>query len=122
MKNPYIVYVKLNSEGYITEVNSSAFLSDTTGWAEIDSGYGDKYHHAQNNYFPEPIYSMGGACRYKLESGKAVECAEEEITAQETNNLPGAASLTLENRIKALESDSGNMKETLARILTWVRE
>lgn len=88
MRNPYIVYVKLNSDGYITEVNSSAFLSDTTGWAEIDSGYGDKYHHAQNNYFPEPIYTMGCAYRYKLVNGKVVECTAEEIVEQEEANQP----------------------------------
>ena len=81
--NPYIVYVKPNSNSYITAVNSSAFLTDTTGWVEIDSGYGDKYHHAQGNYFPESIYTDGGAYRYKLVDGKAVECSAEEIKAQE---------------------------------------
>ena len=79
----YIVYVKPNSNGYITAVNSSAFLPDTTGWTEIDHGYGDKYHHAQGNYFPEPIYTEFGAYRYKLEDGKPVACTTEEIAAQE---------------------------------------
>lgn len=86
--NPYIVYVKPDSNGYITAVNSSAFLTDTTGWVEIDSGYGDKYHHAQGNYFPESIITMGGAYRYKLVDGKAVECTAEEIKAQEEANKP----------------------------------
>lgn len=85
---PYIVYVKTNSNGYITTVDSSAFLTDTTDWVEIDSGYGDKYHHAQGNYFPEPIMTMGGAYRYKLVSGKVVECTAEEIKAQEEANRP----------------------------------
>ena len=80
---PYIVYVKPNSNGYITAVNSSAFLPDTTGWTEIDHGYGDKYHHAQGNYFPEPIYTEVGAYRYKLIDGKPVACTPEEIAAQE---------------------------------------
>ena len=80
---PYIVYVKPNSNGYITAVNSSAFLADTTGWTEIDHGYGDKYHHAQGNYFPEPIYTEVGAYRYKLIDGKPVACTTEEIAAQE---------------------------------------
>lgn len=82
-ENPYIVYVKPNSSGYITAVNSSAFLSDTTGWVEIDSGYGDKYHHAQGNYFPNPIMTDGGAYRYKLVKGKAKECTAADIAAQE---------------------------------------
>ena len=80
---PYIVYVKPDFNGYITAVNSSAFLQDTTGWTEIDHGYGDKYHHAQGNYFPEPIYAEVGAYRYKLVDGKPVACTPEEIAAQE---------------------------------------
>ena len=52
MEKHYIVYCKTDPNGYITAVNSSAFLLDTAGWTEIDSGYGDKYHHAQGNYFP----------------------------------------------------------------------
>ena len=79
----YIVYVKPNENGYITAANSSAFLSDTTGWVEIDRGYGDKYHHAQGNYFPESITTDGGAYRYKLVNGKPMECSAEEIAAQE---------------------------------------
>lgn len=85
---PYIVYVKTNSSGYITAINSSAFLTDTTGWVEIDRGYGDKYHHAQGNYFPESIYTEGMAYRYKLVDGKPVECTPEEIREQEEANKP----------------------------------
>lgn len=85
---PYTIYVKTNSSGYITAVNSSAFLSDLTDWVEIDRGYGDKYHHAQGNYFPEPIITDGGAYQYKLVDGKAVECTAEEIAAQEETRKP----------------------------------
>lgn len=83
MNEPYIVYAKPNANGYITSVNSSEFLADTTGWVEIDHGYGDKYHHAMGNYFPKPIQTDGGAYRYKLMDGKAVECTEKEIKEQE---------------------------------------
>lgn len=84
----YIVYVKTNSNGYITAVNSSAFLPDTTDWVEIDQGTGDRFHHAQGNYFPESIYTDGGAYQYKLVNGKAVECTPEEIAQQEEANKP----------------------------------
>lgn len=80
---PYIVYVKIDSNGYITDINSSAFLPDTKGWMEIDSGYGDKYHHAQGNYFPEFILTDSNVWRYKLVDGVAVECSAEEIVEQE---------------------------------------
>ena len=79
----YIVYVKTNSNGYITAVNSSAFLTDTTDWVEIDSGYGDKHHHAQGNYFDNPIITESGAYCYKLVNGDPVECTTAEIKAQE---------------------------------------
>lgn len=61
----YDVYVKLDDQNLIISVNSSAFLPDVTGWTEIDSGYGDKYHHAQGNYFPKPIMDERGIYRYK---------------------------------------------------------
>ena len=82
-ENPYIVYVKTNNSSYITAVNSSAFLTDTSGWVEIDRGNGDKYHHAQGNYFTESIYTDGGAYRYKMVDGVPVECTSEEIKEQE---------------------------------------
>ena len=62
---PYVVYVKVDEFNRITAINSSEFLTDVTGWTEIDSGYGDKYHHAQGNYFDKPLYDDRGICRYK---------------------------------------------------------
>ena len=84
----YIVYVKPNENDYITTVNSSTFLTDTTGWTQIDEGYRDKYHHAQGNYLPQPIRTRGGAYRYKLVEGKPVECTAEEIAEQEAALQP----------------------------------
>lgn len=86
--NPYIVYVKHNDSGYITAVDSSAFLTDLTDWEEIDRGYGDKYHHAQGNYFSKKIHVYPGVYRYKLVNGEPVECTPEEIAAQEEANKP----------------------------------
>ena len=80
--NTYIVYVKTNASGYITAVNSSAFLSDFTGWVEIDAGHGDKYHHAQGNYFSERIITDSGVYRYKLVDGVPTKCTAEEIITQ----------------------------------------
>lgn len=63
-------------------------MADIDGWTEIDEGYGDKYHHAQGNYFPQPIVTDGGAYRYKLVDGVPVECTAEEIAQQEAENQP----------------------------------
>ena len=81
--NPYIVYVKINDNNYIIDINSSTFLNDNMEWIEIDRGYGDKYHHAQGNYFEKPIWTMDGAYRYKMVDGMPVECTTEEIIQQE---------------------------------------
>ena len=78
--DPYHVYVQTDERGRITAVNSSAFVPDDWG-TEIDQGYGDKYHHAQGNYFFQPIYTEDGIPRYKLEDGFPVERTEEEIAA-----------------------------------------
>lgn len=103
--NPYNVYIKVNEDGYIAAVNSSAFILDATGWLEIDSGNGDKYHHAQGNFFPEPIITDGGAYRYKLADGKAVECTPEEIAEQEEANKP-IPTPTPDERIAELEEEN----------------
>ena len=114
--NPYIVYVKTNSSGYITTVNSSAFLPDTTGWVEIDSGYGDKYHHAQGNYFPLPIITDGGVYRYRVVGGKPVECSPEEIVAQEEALKP-VPTPSLESRVEVLENTTDDMILLMADLI-----
>ena len=103
----YNVYAKTNDAGYITAINSSAFLVDTTGWTEIDQGNGDRFHHAQGNYFPLPIMTDGGAYRYKLVNSKPVECTPEEIAEQEEANQPELPSDPgdYEARIQALEEE-----------------
>ena len=90
---PYIVYVKADERGRIIAVNSSAFVSADWG-TEIDQGYGDKYHHAQGNYFPQPIYTEDGIHRYKLEDGQAMERSEEEIEADRASAPPPSPSVT----------------------------
>lgn len=121
MENPYIVYVKPNDSGYITAVNSSAFLPDTTGWVAIDQGYGDKYHHAQGNYFPMPIVTDGGAYRYKLVDGAPAECTAEEIAYQEAALKP-VPTPSLENRVEVMETDAVETREALEMILSGVTE
>ena len=99
---PYIVYIKTNEANSITAVNSSAFLPDTTGWTEIDSGYGDKYHHAQGNYFDKPLCDERGICRYKLVNGRPVERTQEEMDA---DYVPPEVKPTDTERILQLESE-----------------
>ena len=99
---PYIVYVKVDESNRVTSINSSAFLADVTGWTEIDSGYGDKYHHAQGNYFDKPLCDERGICRYKLVNGRPVERTQEEMDA---DYVPPEVKPTDAERISQLESE-----------------
>lgn len=109
--NEYIVYVKLDDQNRITAINSSAFLPDTDGWTEIDSGHSDKYHHAQGNYFDKPIYDDRGIPRYKLVDGMPVERTQEEIDADyvEPEHQPTDA-----ERITALEAQLASYEAAYA--------
>lgn len=102
MNDLYRVYVKLDSKKSIISVNSSAFLNTVEEWLQIDEGVGDRYHHAQSNYFDLPIYTVDGFPRYKLVEGKAVERTEAEIQADRDSLQPSPPSQ--ENRLSALEA------------------
>ena len=109
--NPYIVYVKTNSNGYITAINSSAFLSDTTGWIKIDEGYGDKYHHAQGNYLDKPIINERGIYCYKLVDGVVEEHSQEEMDVDVTEETPSQM-----DRIEAQVTYTAMMTDTLLEV------
>ena len=110
---PYIVYAKADEQGRIIEVNSSAFLNDLEGWTEIDSGHGDRFHHAQGNFFPMPIMDERGIYRYKLEDGKPVERTAEEMDA---DDAPREPQMTDAERIAALEAQNAFLTECLLEI------
>lgn len=110
---PYIVYVKLDVQNRIQDVNSSAFLRNTDGWTEIDNGYGDRYHHAQGNYFPKPIMDDRGIYRYKLEDGKPVERTQEEMDA---DYVPPEQKPSEAERIAALEAALTAIEEGISNV------
>lgn len=74
------VYIKLGKNKTICEIESSVFLKDTEGYLQIDEGYGQKYAHAQNYYFPieKPLRDNQGRCNYKYVDNKVVELTDEE--------------------------------------------
>ena len=90
MQYTYTVYAQLDAQGRITAVNSSAFLPAPVpeGWVQIAEGAGDKYHHAQGNYFAAPLHDERGICRYKLIDGAAVERTQAEMDADYTPPVP----------------------------------
>lgn len=80
MATIYEVFVKTDMKNRIVAINSSDFVSSDWG-TKIDEGFGDKYHHAQGNYFPLPIYTTDNIPRYKLVDGTPALRSEEEIEA-----------------------------------------
>lgn len=110
---PYIVYVKLDDANCITAVDSSAFLTDTDGWTEIDSGYGDRYHHAQGNYFDKPIMDERGIYRYRLVLGVPQERTQEDMDA---DYVPPEIKPSDKERIAALEDALTAIEEGIASV------
>ena len=72
IEQPIKVYVRINANHEIIEVGSSVFIKDLTGWIEIDSGFGDRYAHAQSQYFDKPLMNEDGTCNYKYEYGRII--------------------------------------------------
>ena len=81
MEEKYTVYIRTDAAGCITAINSSAFV-DGTGWTAIDEGAGDRFHHAQGNYFTLPLYGPDGCASYKLADGAPVERTDAEKAAE----------------------------------------
>ena len=75
------VFIKIDNNNRVTDANSEIFITDISGWIEIDSGNGDRFAHAQNSYFPKPITDDNGVYRYKYENGAICERSEGEMAA-----------------------------------------
>ena len=110
MEQPYKVLVRADAAGRVVEINSSAFVTDTDGWAEIDSGFSDRHHHAQGNYLTGPLMDERGVYRYKLVDGKPVERTAEEMDADYT---PPESAPTQLDRIEAQALYTALMTDTI---------
>ena len=108
----YNVYIRVDDSGRVVGINSSAFLPDTTGWVQIDSGTGDRYHHAQGNYMPKSIYNWQGIPIYKMEMGEIRERSEEEIRA----DIKAPGKTEIEKRIETIEKTVKVISDLLAKL------
>ena len=82
------VFIKTDDKNRVTAINSEIFISDTTGWTEIDSGEGDRFHHAQGNYLPKPLTDENGVYSYKYENGAVCERSSDEMAADMPEPAP----------------------------------
>lgn len=113
MEEQYTVYVKTDAAGCITAINSSAFV-DGTGWTAIDEGTGDRFHHAQGNYFTLPLYGPDGCASYKLMDGVPVERTQAEKAAElAARPAPGPTQL---DRVEAQTAYTAMCTDTLLEV------
>ena len=104
---PWKVLVRTDNMGRVVAINSSAFVQDTNGWVEIDAGYGDRFHHAQRNYLPKPIYEERGIPVYKYVDGEVVERSAAEIDADYHEPIPKPSETDIALvELAALESEN----------------
>ena len=127
----YIVYGRTDDTGRLVAVNSSAYMSDTDGWTELDRGVGVRYHHAQGNYLPGPLTDERGIFRYKLVNGVVTERTKEEMDADyvppEVNPTDTERILQLERekklltaQVQALSDRNDFMEDCIAEMATIV--
>lgn len=73
IEQPTGVYIRIDRQYHIIEINSDRFITDKTGWVKIDEGFGDKYNHAQGNYLDKPLMDDYGRYNYAIIDGRIVE-------------------------------------------------
>ena len=125
MEQPYKVLVRVDAAGRVVEINSDAFITETGGWLEIDSGFSDRHHHAQGNYLPWPLMDEIGILRYMAApvaewperealhrfEYEGTEWAIYERTAEEmdADYTPTEQKPTTEQRVDALETTTDDI-------------
>ena len=97
------VLIKIDAENRILDVGSDAFISDFEGWIQIDEGIGDRYHHAQNNYFPKPKYNNRGIPRYTYVPDGSPKWRERTQEEMDADYVPTEPDNTIEDRLAFLE-------------------
>ena len=63
MAGSYGIYIRVDGNGCITEINSEGLLEDLSGYIRIDE-YESGVPYAQGDYFGKPIIDERGVWRY----------------------------------------------------------
>lgn len=66
------VYIEIDKDNNIIKVFSSDFEKPKTTSILIDSGLGDKFRHAQSQYFSMPLMNENGTYNYKYEYNRVI--------------------------------------------------
>ena len=100
------VYAKADAAERVEELGSSVFLTDLTGWVQIDEGEGDRYAHAQGNYLEKPLMDVDGTHNYILDGSTIREAtaAEKEAEKASFSGPEPSREEQLEAQVAALQS------------------
>lgn len=66
------VYIEIDKDNNIIKVFSSDFEKPQITSILIDSGLGDKFRHAQSQYFDKPLINEDATYNYKYENGRII--------------------------------------------------
>ena len=77
LEGTWVVYIQINTDDYVTAIESSAFLDDPTNWLKVDEGEGELYKYARVLYCPKGLMTDGGY-NYKLVDGVVVYAPQQE--------------------------------------------
>ena len=122
MTESYRVFALTDERDRILDINSDAFLADTAGWVQIDEGIGDRYHHAQGNYFPKSKFDERGIPRYAYVPDGNPKWRERTKEEMDADYVPPEPVPPLEDRVDAVEIKTGDLEEVLDMILSGVTE
>lgn len=122
MTDSYRVFALADERDRIIDINSDAFLTDTDGWTQIDEGTGDRYHHAQGNYFPKSKFDERGIPRYAYVPDGDPKWRERTQGEMDADYVPPEPVPPLEDRVDAVEIKTGDLEEALDMILSGVTE
>lgn len=117
----YIVYVKTDEQGRVTDINSSAFLEQTEGWVEIARGDTPAHMHAQGRYLPLPIHDEDGLCNWALTGGVICRRSDEE-KALDAENLQSQQHASISETVATLQAQMAEMSQALDMLLLGVTE
>ena len=118
----YNVYVKVDESSRIIDVSSDGFLKKFDEWTYIDSGAGDRYHHAQGNYFPKPKFDARGIPRYAYVPEGDPKWRERTQKEMDKDYIEPEPIKTLDERVGDVETKTGELEEALDMILSGVTE
>lgn len=114
----YSVFVRINADGYVVEIDSDAFITDLSNWLKVDEGRGELYKYCRVNYCPKGLRS-GEFFNYKLIDGAVVYAPQIE-PAEDHNELAPTEQFFVASRryeVGELVSVQGRMYEVISIIL-----